>query len=161
MIIICQSCNKKFDINQDLIPEKGRLLECNSCNYKWFFKREITGRIIESPEFTTNENIEIFENNKSQENNPINTNNSITVQEKITPSTIEKVKKVEINKLKVKKKNTLLNLPILFIISFIAFILLVDTFKSPLSKFIPNLEFLLYNLYESIKDIILFLIDLM
>ena len=45
-------------------------------------------------------------------------------------------------------------------ISFIALILLADTFKIPLGKVIPNLEFLLYNLYESIKDIGLFIRDL-
>ena len=41
MIIACQMCNKKFDIDQILIPEKGRLLQCGSCDHKWFFKNKI------------------------------------------------------------------------------------------------------------------------
>ena len=36
----------------------------------------------------------------------------------------------------------------------------MDTFQGPISKIIPNIEFLLYNLYETINDIILFLKDL-
>ena len=41
MIIDCPVCNKKFDIDQDLIPTDGRLLQCGSCNHKWFFKSNI------------------------------------------------------------------------------------------------------------------------
>jgi succinyl-CoA synthetase beta subunit len=70
------------------------------------------------------------------------------------------VKNVEVNNIKSQKKSNLLNLTIVFIISFIALVLLVDTFKQPLIKIVPNLEFLLYNLYESIQDIILFIKDL-
>jgi len=61
---------------------------------------------------------------------------------------------------KIKKKNNFLNLIIVFIISFVALIILIDTFKNPLGIFFPDLEFFLYNLYESIKDIILFTRDL-
>jgi hypothetical protein len=60
-----------------------------------------------------------------------------------------------------KKKNyNILSLIILFIITFIAFITVMDTFKSPIGKIVPNIEFLLYNLYETINDIKLFLINL-
>ena len=41
-----------------------------------------------------------------------------------------------------------------------AVIIFIDTFKYPLSKIVPNLEFLLYNLFESIKDIALFVKNL-
>ena len=156
MIIACENCNKNFDIDQTLIPVKGRLLQCNSCNHKWFFKREIAVKTIESP---INENMEVFESNKSRENDPKD-NNRATVQEKITLPTEEKNEKAAINKIKIKKQSNLLNLIIVFIISFIALILLVDTFKIPLSMIFPNLEFLLYNLYETIKDIVLFFNDL-
>ena len=44
--------------------------------------------------------------------------------------------------------------------TFAALVVLVDTFKNPISKIVPNIEFILYNLYESIKDIKLFLNDL-
>ena len=37
MIVSCPNCNKKFNIDQKLIPEKGRLLLCSSCNHKWHY----------------------------------------------------------------------------------------------------------------------------
>ena len=50
-----------------------------------------------------------------------------------------------------KKSYNILGLTIVFIISFIAIIIVLDTFKYPIGKFVPNIEFVLYNLYESIK----------
>ena len=39
MIITCEKCNKTFNIQDNLIPNEGRLLQCGSCSYKWFFKK--------------------------------------------------------------------------------------------------------------------------
>ena len=69
-------------------------------------------------------------------------------------------KGIEINNIKIKKKYNFLNLTIVFIISFVALVILLDTFKNIISKIFPNLEFLLYNLYETIIDIVLFIGDL-
>jgi predicted Zn finger-like uncharacterized protein len=152
MIITCQNCNKKFNIDQNLIPEKGRLLQCSSCNHKWFFKNELTIKTIESP---TNESFEIFEVKKPQINKPIDVNNVALINTEKTSHSKEIIKKIKIH-----KKNNFFNLIIIYMISFVAIIILLDTFKSPLSKIIPNLEFLLYNLYETINDIELFIKDL-
>ena len=59
-----------------------------------------------------------------------------------------------------KRNYNILGLTIVFIISFIAVIILVDTFNNPISKIVPDINFLLYSLYESIYDIVLFLRDL-
>ena len=59
-----------------------------------------------------------------------------------------------------KKSYNILGLIIVLIISFIAIIIVLDTFQKPISLFIPNIEFLLYNLYETINDIVLFFNDL-
>ena len=81
----------------------------------------------------------------------------------------ETEEKIEINidestqentKPKKQKNFKILNIFIVTIISFIAFIIIVDTFKYPIGKIVPNVEFILYNLYESIKDITLFIRDL-
>ena len=40
MIIKCINCNKKFNVNQNLIPEHGRLIECGSCNHVWHYNTE-------------------------------------------------------------------------------------------------------------------------
>ena len=37
MIIECTSCNKKFEVNSELIPDSGRTIQCGSCNHVWFF----------------------------------------------------------------------------------------------------------------------------
>ena len=37
MIIECINCNKKFDVNSELIPASGRTIQCGSCNHIWFF----------------------------------------------------------------------------------------------------------------------------
>ena len=46
------------------------------------------------------------------------------------------------------------------IMSFIALIILLDTFQIQLSSIFPNLELFLYNLYETLKDMSLFTKDL-
>ena len=42
MIIVCPSCGKNFDVDQSLIPDKGRLLKCGSCDQTWFFNKNIS-----------------------------------------------------------------------------------------------------------------------
>ena len=60
----------------------------------------------------------------------------------------------------IKEKISTLNSILIFIISLIALILILDTFKNPISTLIPNINFLLESLYETFKDIILFFKDL-
>ena len=148
MIISCDQCHKKFEIDSNLIPQDGRLLECGSCNHKWFYKQDIkdkTEEIIIEPQL---KNIE-------EENiDPIQTNIS-QINELDTSS-----KKKEIIENKKIKKIGVLNIIIVFIISFVALIILVETFKDPISIYIPNIEFILNSLHEILRDIILFFKDL-
>ena len=169
MIITCNNCNKNFDIDSSLIPDKGRLLQCASCNYKWFFKKKILENTV-SPivKDIYDDSVNVFDQNKSSNNEEINP--SDLLKEEIEVDTKEEPKKkinIDINestsvKAKpIKQQNfKILNIFIVAIISSIAFIIIVDTFKYPISKVVPNIEFLLYNLYESIKDISLFFRDL-
>ena len=60
----------------------------------------------------------------------------------------------------IKVKNNFLKLILVFIVTIIALIILADTLKKPIGFFIPNIELILYNLYESLKDIISFFSDL-
>ena len=169
MIITCNNCNKKFDIDSTLIPDKGRLLQCASCDHKWFFKKEVLEKKI-SPinEDTSIDNVNIFDQNNSS----INDEESISDAPKVGADVDleEEIKeKIEINidespqentKPKKQKNFKILNIFVVTIISFVAFIIIVDTFKYPIGKIVPNVEFILYNLYESIKDISLFIRDL-
>ena len=181
MIITCNNCNKKFDIDSNLIPDKGRLLQCASCDHKWFFKKKVLENTVSPiPEDIDNEKVNIFVQNNLSNNDEINPSNLLN--EEIDVDTEEKLdEKIEINneeipkekidaninenttanaKPKKQKNFKILNIFIVAIISFVAFIIIVDTFKYPIGKIVPNIEFILYNLYESIKDIFLFIKDL-
>ena len=177
MIITCNNCNKKFDVDTNLIPEKGRLLQCTSCNHKWFFKIEILENTINRiDDNIDNDNINIFDQNSPNNNAEINLSNQpkeevdiITKEDLDKKIEIEAEKKAKVNqdenipikaKTKKQKKYKIFNIFIVAIISFVAFIITVDTFKYPIGKIVPNIEFILYNLYESIKDITLFIKDL-
>jgi small-conductance mechanosensitive channel len=50
---------------------------------------------------------------------------------------------------------------LVFLITFIALIIVLDTFKSPLSSIIPGLEIFLYNFFETLKDLYLFIKNLL
>ena len=148
MIISCDQCHKKFEIDSNLIPKDGRLLECGSCNHKWFYKQDIkdkTEEIIIEPQLKNieEENVDPIQRNISQ------------INELDTSS-----KKKEIIENKKIKKIGVLNIIIVFIISFVALIILVETFKKPISIYIPNIEFILNSLHEILRDIILFFKDL-
>ena len=180
MIIICNNCNKKFSVDSNLIPDKGRLLQCAACNHKWYFKKEIIEKVIGTVNDDKNDELNIFEQNKSTTNKKINPSDFLEKRPEITAEE-ELEKKIEINtidetsnkigdninenttvkdKPKKQRNYKILNISIVTIISFAAFIIIVDTFKYPIGKIVPNVEFILYNLYESIKDISLFIKDL-
>ena len=55
MIIDCPECNKKFEIDSNLIPIDGRLLQCGNCNHKWFFKLNNIEKIVEKKKIETTE----------------------------------------------------------------------------------------------------------
>ena len=146
MIIDCPVCNKKFDIDQDLIPTDGRLLQCGSCNHKWFFKLNINEKKPEEeikikPKKDFNINVESTDKNLKKEIN--------VETEEIIPK-----------KKKEKRNINYLNIILVIIISTTAFILVLDTFKNQLTSVFPNIKFLLNNLYQSIEDIKLFILDL-
>ena len=169
MIITCNNCNKKFDLDSNLIPDKGRLLQCASCNHKWFFKKEVHENMV-SPidEETGIDSINIFDQNNSSVNEEESVSNvpKDEVEVDLEEKTKEKIEvnineSTQVNTKPQKQKNfKILNIFVVAIISFVAFIIIVDTFKYPIGKIVPNVEFILYNLYESIKDISLFIRDL-
>ena len=145
MIISCDQCLKKFEIESNLIPKKGRLLQCSSCSHKWFYKRDIleeTKVVLEQQDIKTK---------KKEINN-------IKVFDDLAPS--KKLKRKHSYTASENKKISFLNIILVFVISIIALIVLSDTFKSPINLIIPNIEFFLESLYETFKDIILFFKDL-
>ena len=49
---------------------------------------------------------------------------------------------------------------VLLFAAIIALIILLDTLKTPLIKVFPGIEIILFNLFETLQDIKLFIIDL-
>ena len=164
MIITCPNCNKQFKIDNSLIPDEGRDLQCGSCNHIWFYNiQEKNNEVLELKHEIISEDIETKAENKEDK-----------IEEKQQP---EETSKTEINNKKKEKnsekqKNTttlkktenkgskFFSYLIVFIISFVALIILLDTLKTPLINVFPGLEIILFNLFETLQDIKLFIIDL-
>ena len=153
MIISCGQCLKKFEIDSKLIPDEGRLLQCSSCHHKWFYKykKEIPEKtlVISEPQETYDDKSETI----------IKKDNNIKVFDESASS--NKQKRKHSYKFSESKKISFLNVILVFIISIIALIVLLDTFNNPISLMIPNIEFILEGLYEVLKDISLFIQDLL
>ena len=168
MIIICDKCSKKFNVNDEDIPKKGRSLQCGSCGNKWFFTpilneklsdQKIDGDIVRDEDEVSSEEInlppdEIY-------------NEEIKIPKKIIAKNIDKKEiapKKVINakpdeKVSKRKYNYISNFFVI-IITFIAIAILLDTFKNELSQIFPGIITLLDNLYQTLYDIYLFFKDL-
>ena len=162
MIIICPSCKKKFNLDINLIPSDGRDLQCGSCEHTWFYKKQ---EPISEP-LQINEDIAIKEKEDSDKLNDDKSRDQITKQpvekNKKAKSELSAIKETESKPELVKKTQSskFFSYLIVFIISLGAVIILLDTLKTPLINIFPVLEILLFNLYETLKDIKLFIIDL-
>ena len=147
MIIICPCGEKKFEVDENLIPDKGRLLKCGSCDQTWFFNKNVseqTEPIIDKP---AKQKKALYKDE--------NINKSVS-KASIKPGS-------ELVKYKPKYNFTFgkfLSYIIVSIITFVAIIIVLDTFKEPLSNIFPSLELVLYNLFETLRDLILFAKDL-
>jgi hypothetical protein len=163
MIISCIKCNKKFEVDANLIPDSGRILQCGSCSYKWHYtpfvklKNEIktddVNKNIDYSEptvFNDDENDLIEDTNKDDNKDTNNKKNQNKIKE--VNKNIKQDKDSKIN---------FLNLLLVGIITFIALIVIIDTFKTPVSNFIPDINMYLDSLYETLLDIYLFTINLL
>ena len=144
MVITCPNCNKKFKIDNSLIPNEGRDLQCGSCNHIWFYNiQEKNNEVLELKQEIISEDIGSKVENKEDK-----------IEEKQQPEEIIKTeinnKKKENNSEKQKNTTTLkktenkgskfFSYLIVFIISFVALIILLDTLKTPLINVFPGLE---------------------
>ena len=161
MIITCPNCNKKFKIDNSLIPDEGRDLQCGLCNHVWLYKiEEENSKLLKLKEEININDIEtkVDKNNEEivENKNPLSKiENELNDQKK--EKNIEKQKETKISK---NTGNKFFSYLIVFIISFVALIILLDTLKNPLIYVFPGLEIILFNLFETLQDIKLFIIDL-
>ena len=162
MIIECPACSKKFNIDEKLIPDEGRLLKCGNCDHTWFYKKEENLK-LETESIKLNE----IEENKSEINIepvdvPIKETKKIRKKISKKSSTKESTSKelVSIDKSSVSRENNIIKKIFLIIISIIAFILFIDTFKNQISLIFPGILKMSDSLYLVINDLKLFIKDL-
>ena len=116
-------------------------------------KNHIEPSIQLKQNYQENKDIELSEQNlKKKQNKP-------------TKNTTEFIKKNVSTNLNSQDKSNFtffkfLSYILVIIISFIALIIILDTFKTPLYSLFPKLEFFLFSLFETLKDINLFIKDL-
>ena len=155
MIISCPSCKKKFEIDANLIPKEGRNLQCGSCLNVWFYKPEKNISDLEIKDNTSDLNEEddeiIIKEDIKKEISTIKKN----ISKNLTDKALVKYEK--------KTKLSLINLIGYFfvlILSFVALLIILDTFEPLILRLFPNLELILFNFYETLLDIYLFIKDL-
>ena len=152
MIIECINCSKIFDVNSDLIPSTGRTIQCGSCNHVWFFNPNKV-------------NLKINEEIQPKISIPINNKKIKDIKPKKKTDQLNKTekKKFEVTKYQAKSSfniSKFLSYILVSIITFVALIILIDTFKSVLYVVFPGLELMIFSLFETLKDIQLFIKDL-
>ena len=164
MIIECINCNKKFNVDANLIPENGRQIQCGSCDYIWHYKVEIPS---EKSLILNDNNIQQDKGLTDNQKDKVNKEN---INKEVSINTVKH--KIILKKNEFKKKNKTQNKAkpinisdyfsylVVFVISFVSLIILLDTLKTPLGNIFPNLKIILSNLFETLKDIKLFIIDL-
>ena len=153
MIIECINCSKVFEVNSELIPENGRNIQCGSCNHVWFYNPKITNFKKEKNQDTKIDNLKktFIEEDKQK------------VFEEKDYSKLKDNKNYEITEYKPKKSLSFLKFLsylIVLLISFVALMIIIDTFNSFLYQLFPGLELIMFNLFETLKDIELFIKDL-
>ena len=125
MIITCPRCQKSFNIDDKLIPTEGRLVKCGACDHTWFFKP--TENIEDKQDAATPDTTINKEENK--EFISVKRNNE-TIKPKVDKT---KGSKKYLPAIKKEKSKNFSKLFLVFLITIIAIVILIDTFKVPLS----------------------------
>ena len=164
MIINCPNCIKRFKINTSVIPLEGRNLKCGSCDHVWFYKIEHKNLepLSLKEDIIDNEDKSDIVDKKIAQTNEVKKSSSQNKIDTKGKNDLDKIAEKQIPK-KNKTKNTsgkFFSYIIVFIVSFVALIILIDTLKTPLINIFPGLEVVLFSLFEMLKDIKLFIIDL-
>ena len=164
MIIDCIKCTKKFEVNASLIPDGGRTIQCGSCNHVWFYKPKIdlSKKGVKTEISSPKSNDNALENKKDDQGNEKSPKTEETKKfENLTNTEPSSNELINENKKTTFNVSKYLSYFLVFLITFIALIIVLDTFKSPLSSIIPGLEIFLYNFFETLKDLYLFIKNLL
>ena len=167
MIIECPNCNKKFNLDGKLIPENGRTLKCGNCDHVWHYKISLNNKTNEQ-KISEDKNTEIDINTLKKDNE---------IEEKVNNEDISDINKEIMSEIKTddsetKKNDERVNYEtgiklkmifiyfVIFIISLLGLIFILDTFKYNVSNVFPSIVPLFDSLYETLLDLKLFFKDL-
>ena len=153
MHIECTNCKKTFQIDEKLIPDSGRLLQCSKCDHQWFYNKEKFEKNIDNR--GDDEGINLKKQIKIKKSEQIESKILIKPEYELNNKHNKTTKSN-----KKKQKNNFLNTFLVLIISFVALVVLADTFKIQIKTFYPEIENLLNSLYQTLTDIKLFFKDL-
>lgn len=153
MIISCEKCNKKFELADNLVPSTGRLLQCGSCSYQWHYIPESKIELVNE----VKDNVKTSDQVKKTLQKPIK--KRIEKRKTIANQNIHQSYSEESETR--KRKIGFFSFLLVTIISLVSLVILLDTFKHQLSSIIPNIDFYLVSLYDTLKDIFLFFTDLL
>ena len=141
MIIECQNCNKKFDLEDKLIPLKGRLVQCGFCHSQW---HQLPNIVTSSLKKKVIDKVDISKDESKEQ--PINK---------------KKIKSKAHNKQKFKDKNIgFFSYIFIFLISIIALFLIAETFKYQINNIFPNFGNYIILVYETLNNILILIKDL-
>ena len=153
MIISCEKCNKKFELADNLMPSSGRLLQCGSCSHQWHYIPESKIELVDE----VKDNVKTSDQVKKTLRKPVKkkiAKHKTLANQNIHQSYLEESETKE-------GKIGFFSFLLVTIISLVSLVILVDTFKLQLSSIIPNIDFYLVSLYDTLKDIFLFFTDLL
>ena len=142
MIIECQNCNKKFDLEDKLIPLKGRLVQCGFCHSQWHQLPNNTTSLLKEKV------IDKVDISKDE------------VKEQPTKKK-KKIKSKARDKQEIKNKNIgFFSYIFIFLISIIAFFLIAETFEYQINNIFPNFGNYIIYVYETLNNILILIKDL-
>ena len=153
MIISCEKCDKKFELADNLIPSGGRVLQCGSCSYQWHYVPESKIELVNE----VKNNVETSDKIKKKTQKPVK--KGIVKRKTLVNQNIHQTYSEELETK--ERKVGFFSFLLVSIISLVSLVILLDTFKIQLSSIIPNIDFYLYSLYDTLKDVFLFFTDLL
>ena len=133
MIIQCQNCSRKFQVNAEDIPKEGRMVQCSNCSQKWFHTPIKVKAPVKRKKKRVKKKIEEVEINN--------------IQKIIDPSSEDSVAEIY----KPKRGLSFFGYIFLLIIIILSAIGVLKTFEDDLINYFPKIEYIFELLNEQLQ----------
>jgi len=159
MIISCKSCDKKFSVRDQDIPNEGRLVQCGSCSSTWTQYPIKLKTQEEEPKILRN--VPKTKKRKKVQSKDFDIQPFYSKKDDSLKKNKNKKKIIE-KKLEEESESGFgfLNFLILLFLISISIVGISETFKDQILPFWPNLENYLTYVYETVNNIYILSIDL-